>query len=73
MSGVPRRRRWRPFRIRRWLSARSRKVVWSEPGLPPYVKHNPHADPSLADGDTQPGDLSMGMAAREFLDALEDE
>lgn len=58
-------------RMRRWINAR-RRVVWSEPELPPYVKINPHADPSLVD-TVQPGDVSMGAIARDFLDAPETE
>jgi hypothetical protein len=58
---------------RRWITRR-RKVVWSEPQLPPYVKINPAAaagpDPALP---VQPGDISMGMAAREFLETQEEE
>ncbi len=51
-----------------------KKVVWSEPQLPPYVKINPDSPPGLDEG-LQPGDLSMGMAAEEFLkmDEGEDE
>ena len=56
-------------RIRRWFNAR-RKVVWSEPELPPYVKINPGAEPGLVD-TVQPGDLSMGAVARDFLEAPE--
>lgn len=43
-----------------------KKVVWSEPQLPPYVKINPDSPPGLGEG-LQPGDMSMGMAAQEFL------
>jgi hypothetical protein len=50
---------WR-VRIRR-----KGKVVWEEPSLPPYVKLNPHGVPDP--GEQQPGDLSIGMAARELL------
>jgi len=58
-------------RIRRWVVGRRKKVVWSEPKLPPYVKFNPDSVTGI--GDTiQPGDLSMGMAAQEFLLAEED-
>ena len=57
--------------IRRWINAR-RKVVWSEPKLPPYVKINPGAEPGLADA-VQPGDISMGAIARDFLETLEPE
>jgi hypothetical protein len=58
-------------RIRRWFTAR-RKVVWSEPELPPYVKINPNAKPDPS-GAIQPGDISMGAIAREFLEAPEEE
>jgi hypothetical protein len=59
------------IRIRRWVVGKRKKVVWSEPKLPPYVKFKPDADTGI--GDTiQPGDLSMGIAAREFL-AMEDD
>ena len=58
-------------RMRRWINAR-RTVVWSEPELPPYVKINPHADPSLVD-TVQPGDVSMGAIARDFLETPETE
>jgi hypothetical protein len=55
------------LRIRRWWDAKRKKVIWSEPQLPPYVKINPDAaDPGPAEG-LQPGDLSMGAAAQEFL------
>ena len=61
-------------RIRRWVAGRRKKVVWSEPQLPPYVKINPDSPPGF-DGGLQPGDLSMGTAAQEFLkmDEGEDE
>ena len=49
-----------------------KKVVWSEPELPPFVKINPDSPPGLGEG-LQPGDISMGMAAQEFLMAEEDE
>jgi len=49
-----------------------KKVVWSEPALPPYVKINPDSPPGLADG-LQPGDLSMGAVAHEFLEMDEGE
>ena len=58
-------------RIRRWFDAR-RRVVWSEPELPPYVKINPHAEPGLVD-TVQPGDVSMGAIARDFLEKSEAE
>ena len=59
-------------RIRRWVAGQRKKVVWSEPKLPPYVKINP--DSRLRHrGGLQPGDMSMGAAAQEFLLAEEDE
>ena len=59
-------------RIRRWVVGKRKKVVWSEPQLPPYVKINPESPPGLGDG-LQPGDLSMGAAAVEFLQTDEGE
>ena len=53
-------------RIKRWVTGKRKKVVWSEPQLPPFVKINPESPPGLGEG-LQPGDLSMGMAAQEFL------
>ena len=50
-----------------------KKVVWSEPQLPPYVKINPDAAPPGPDEGLQPGDLSMGAAAVEFLETDEGE
>jgi len=62
------------LRIRRWFDAKRKKVVWSEPQLPPYVKINPDSGPGLGEG-LQPGDISMGAVAQEFLklDEGEDE
>lgn len=58
------------LRIRRWFSKR-RQEVWAEPELPPFIKVNPMA--AAANDDTvQPGDITMGMMAREFL-AMPDE
>ena len=61
-------------RIRRWVVGKRKKVVWSEPQLPPFVKINPDSPPGLGEG-LQPGDISMGAAAEEFLkiDEGEDE
>jgi len=59
-------------RIRRWVVGKRRKVVWSEPQLPPYVKINPESPPGL-DGGLQPGDLSMGAVVQEFLKMEEGE
>ena len=53
-------------RIRRWVMGKRKKVVWSEPQMPPFIKINPDGRPGLDEG-LQPGDLSMGMAAEEFL------
>ncbi|MBV9092664.1 MAG: hypothetical protein JO132_02120 [Streptosporangiaceae bacterium] len=60
------------IRIRRWVTGKRRKVVWSEPQLPPYVKINPNAMPTPA-GRIEPGDLSMGMVAQEFLETEEED
>ena len=49
-----------------------KKVVWSEPQLPPYIKINPGSSPG-PDGGLQPGDISMGAAAEEFLNLPDDE
>ena len=64
----------RMIRIRRWVSGQRKKVVWSEPKLPPYVKINPDSPPGSGEG-LQPGDMSMGAMAEEFLmqDEGEDE
>ena len=59
-------------RIRRWVIGQRKKVVWSEPKLPPYVKINPDSPPGIAEG-LQPGDMSMGALAEEFLTADEGE
>ena len=54
-------------RIRRWLDSK-RRVVWTEPKLPPYVKINTEAtDPDPDELTLQPGDLSMRAVAEEFL------
>jgi hypothetical protein len=57
-------------KVRRWFSRRRRTEVWSEPGLPEFVKINPNSPPGAAQG-LQPGDLSMAAAAEEFLEADE--
>jgi hypothetical protein len=59
-------------RIKRWVMGKRKKVVWSEPQLPPFIKINPESPPGLGDG-LQPGDMSMGIAAQEFLKVEEDE
>jgi hypothetical protein len=60
-------------RIRRWVIGQRKKVVWSEPQLPPWVKINPDAAPPGPSEGLQPGDLSMGAAAEEFLKMEEEE
>jgi len=57
-------------RIRRWFNRR-RKVVWTEPELPKFVKINPSSPPGAAHG-LQPGDITMAQAAEEFLEADEE-
>jgi hypothetical protein len=57
------------LRIRQWFGKRQwsgkRQVVWAEPELPPFIKVNPAGVPT----DTlQPGDITMGIMAREFLE-----
>jgi hypothetical protein len=59
------------LRIRRWFGRR-RQVVWAEPELPPFVKVNPMAAETPAD-TIQPGDITMGLMAREFLADDEEE
>ena len=59
-------------RIKRWVMGKRKKVVWSEPQLPPFIKINPESPPGLGEG-LQPGDMSMGIAAQEFLKMDEDE
>ncbi len=53
------------LRIRKWFGKR-RQVIWAEPELPPFVKINPMAVGSTA--GLQPGDMTMAIMAREFLD-----
>ena len=60
------------IRIRRWVTGQRKKVVWSEPKLPPYVKINPDSPPGAGEG-LQPGDMSLGAMAEEFLMADEGE
>jgi hypothetical protein len=54
------------LRIREWFGKR-RQVIWAEPELPPFVKINPMATATPTD-TIQPGDITMGIMAREFLD-----
>jgi hypothetical protein len=61
-------------RIKRWVVGKRKKIVWSEPQLPPFVKINPDSPPGMVgDGGLQPGDLSMGAAMEEFLQMDEGE
>lgn len=54
-------------RMKRWLTGK-RRVVWTEPALPRYVKINPLSPPGAAAADgLQPGDMSMLGVAEEFL------
>jgi hypothetical protein len=57
-------------KIRRWVDRR-RRVVWTEPEVPKFVKINPGSPSGEAEG-LQPGDISMALAAEEFLE-VEDE
>lgn len=59
-------------RIRRWVNRR-RKVVWSEPELPKFVKINPMSPPGSHEGGLQPGDMSMAREAEKFLEVDEGE
>jgi hypothetical protein len=53
------------LRIRRWFGKR-RQVIWAEPELPPFIKINPMAT-AVPTETIQPGDITMGLMAREFL------
>lgn len=66
--------RRQPPRPGETLLPRARGREGAEPRLPPFVKINPDSPPGLAEG-LQPGDMSMGAAAEEFLkmDEGEDE
>ena len=59
------------LKVRRWVT-RKRKVVWTEPALPKFVKINPNSPPGAATG-LQPGDMTMARVAEEFLEAPEPE
>jgi hypothetical protein len=59
------------LRIRQWFG-RKRQVVWAEPELPPFVKINPMATDEPPD-TIQPGDITMGKMAREFLEVPDEE
>jgi hypothetical protein len=56
-------------KIKRWLD--HRRVVWTEPALPKYIKINPNSPPGAAEG-LQPGDMSMLKVAEEFLEEPEE-
>ena len=59
-------------KIKRWVMGKRKKVVWSEPQLPPFIKINPESPPGSAEG-LQPGDISMTAVAAEFLEMDEGE
>jgi hypothetical protein len=60
-------------RIKRWLMGK-RRIVWTEPALPKYVKINPNSPPGAATADgLQPGDMSMLSVAEEFLEEPEED
>src|SRR6202012_4786105 len=59
-------------RIRLWVVGKRKKMGWSEPQLPPFIKINPDSPPGMG-GGLQPGDMSMGAAAAEFLEMDEGE
>ena len=61
------------IRIRRWVIGKRKKVVWSEPQLPPFIKINPESPPGANEEGLQPGDMSMAAAAEEFLQLDEGE
>jgi len=58
-------------KVKRWVTSK-RKVVWTEPALPKFVKINPGSPPGSAEG-LQPGDLTMARAAEEFLESTDEE
>jgi hypothetical protein len=58
------------LRIRQWFGRR-RQVIWAEPELPPFIKVNPMA--AVPTDTIQPGDITMGMMAREFLDTPDED
>jgi hypothetical protein len=55
------------LRVRQWFGKR-RQVIWAEPELPPFIKINPMATATPTDM-LQPGDITMGIMAREFLES----
>ena len=59
------------LKVRRWVNRR-RKVVWSEPALPKFVKINPNSPPGAAEG-LQPGDITMARVSEEFLEMPDEE
>jgi hypothetical protein len=58
-------------KIRQWVDRR-RRVVWTEPKLPPYVKFNPNGVEPDPDDGIQPGDISMKAITEEFLSETDD-
>jgi hypothetical protein len=60
------------LRIKRWMNGK-RRVVWTEPKLPPFVKINPNGVTPGPDDTIQPGDITMGAIAEEFLSTGEGE
>src|SRR5690242_19067513 len=60
-------------RIRRWVIGKRKKVVWSEPQLPPFVKINPENPPGANEQGLQPGDIPMPPATEEFRNLDEGE
>ncbi len=59
--------------LKQWVTSMRKKVAWSKPQLPPFIKINPDSPPGLGEQGLQPGDLSMGLAAQELLLAEEGE
>ena len=54
------------LRIRQWFGKRH-QVIWAEPQLPPFIKINPMAA-GIPSDTLQPGDTTMAIMAREFMD-----
>jgi hypothetical protein len=60
------------LRVRRWFGKR-RQVIWAEPELPPFIKVNPMAAAATPTDAIQPGDITMGIMAREFLNSPDED
>jgi hypothetical protein len=58
------------LKVKRWVTNK-RKVVWTEPALPKFVKINPGSPPGAAEG-LQPGEITMARAVEEFLESDEE-